>query len=101
VAQGSGGDVDLERALSEAEETIRRVLERALGARASDFEILLSVYYDERGVARLNVEVYASRRGAPHIDEVVEAAIQAGIERFERVAGVKGRGRRGGEAGRG
>lgn len=95
MEQDSSG---LERALLEAEETIRRVLERALGARASDFEILLSVYYDEKGVAKLSVEVRASRRGAP-VEDIIEAAIAAGVERFERVAGVKG-GRKG-KAGRG
>ncbi len=98
MAQGSG---DLERALLEAEEAIRQVLERALGARASDFEILLSVYYDEEGVARLNIEVYAGRRDALVIGDIIEAAIQAGVERFERAAGVKGRhkGKAGGRQG--
>ena len=82
-------DKVIEKAIIEAEEAIRRVLERALGARASDFEILLSVYYDEDGVARLNVEVYASRRGASAVEDVIDAAIAAGVERFEQVAGVR------------
>lgn len=84
----------IERALIEAEETIRRALQRALGSRASDIEIILSVYYDDEGVARLRVDVSASRRGVRTLEDIIDAAIQAGVARFEEATDLRDRRRR-------
>lgn len=91
---GGPDEETIERALIEAEEAIRRVLERALGSRASDIEITLSVYYDDEGVARLRVDVSASRRGVRELEDIIDAAIQAGVARFEEATGLRGRRRR-------
>lgn len=78
-------DLILEKALEKAEEAARRVIERALGTRALNYNIQLSIVYDERGIARLMVDVSITRprAGKNMLEEVVEAAIRVAEEVFE------------------
>ncbi len=76
----------LEEALLVAEEEARKLLLRALG-RSASFHVILKLVEGEGGRKSLVVEIAVTR---PRIDkktleEVVEAAIEAARQAFERV----------------
>ncbi len=86
------GDEDkIVEAMVAAQEEAVRVLENALGRHASRFSILVTVEYDEVGPKNLvfDIEAYRARVDKRKLEEVIEAAIQAAVEVFEKKAGVR------------
>jgi len=74
------------QALEKAEEAARRVIEEALGVRSTDYNLIVSISYDSRGPVEVSIEVSVAR---PRIDrqilaEVVDAAVEAAREAFEK-----------------
>ncbi|MCE4620090.1 MAG: hypothetical protein F7C33_03600 [Desulfurococcales archaeon] len=77
---------DYLQALEKAEEAARKVIEEALGVRSTDYNLIISISYDNKGPAEVSIEVSVSR---PRVDkrilaEVVNAAVEAARKTFEK-----------------
>jgi len=78
----------LVEALMEAERACRKLLEKALGSKASHINVVLRLDVLE-GIKTLVVEVEASRSSFSDIDYVVEVALEEAFRVFEEVSGLK------------
>ena len=82
----------LARALEKAYEAAARVLYPLMVSSGSTLSLLISVDYDEEGVARINIEVEASRRGIERFEELLGEAANAAARAFEEEMGIPARG---------
>ncbi len=75
-----------EEALVKAEKTARRVIERALGERATTYNLTLFVTYDEKGIVNVGIDLHVIRPRIDKkiLDEVVNTAVEAAKQTFEK-----------------